>query len=296
MSPVRIFILVIAFVAAIALAVLVRGMFGGKSAAPVAVAAAPTPPAAATVQVLTAQHDLAIGARLTSADVTWTPWPAGALNPAFITDGAAPAPIPTGTKAVEAKATQVASSMVGQGPIQALEGSIVREPMITGEPIVKRKLVHGGDSGYMAVVLSPGMRAMSVSVTVDSAAGGFILPGDRVDVMASHQLDGGKGYSSDMVLQNVKVLAVDQATEAAKDAKALVGAVATLEVSQGDAPVLARAQAEGRSNGGLTLALRSYADIGGPTGRTANALGSNGPGSTIHVYRAGQASEVTVQR
>jgi pilus assembly protein CpaB len=293
MSPVRVFILVIAAFAAIALAFVLRGAAGRKPApaAPVE-AAAPVP--ASTVQVLTASHDLAIGTRVSSSDLAWTPWPAGALNPAFITDGSAPAAPVTGAQAVAKKASQTASGIIGQGPMQALEGSIVREPIISGEPIVKRKLVRGGDSGYMAVVLSPGMRAMSVSVTVDTAAGGFILPGDRVDVVQSHQMEGGKGYSSEIVLQNLRVLAIDQATEAAKDAKSIVGAVATLEVPKSDADLLARTQAEGRGGGGgLILALRSYADIGGPSGRTG---GPGGSGSTIHVYRAGQASEVTVSR
>jgi pilus assembly protein CpaB len=295
MSPVRVFILVIAAVAAIALAFVLRGAVGGKRAAPAAaVAAAPAAAAnAPTVQILTARRDMPIGTRISAADVTWTPWPASALNPAFITDGAAPAAPATGAQAVAEKAKQTATGMIGQGPIQALEGSIVREPIITGEPIIKRKLVRGGESGYMAVVLSPGMRAMSVSITTDTAAGGFILPGDRVDVLQSRPMEGGKGYSSEVVLQNVRVLAVDQTTEAAKDSKSQLGAVATLEIPQADAELLAKAQAEGKSGGGLVLALRSYADIGGPSGRTG---GPSGSASTIHVYRAGQASEVTVSR
>jgi pilus assembly protein CpaB len=294
MSPVRVFILVIAAVAAIALAFVLRGAVGGKPAAPAAVAAAPAPTVATpTVQILTARRDLPIGTRIAASDMTWTAWPAGALNPAFITDGAAPAAPATGAQAVAQKAGQTATGMMGQGPAQALEGSIVREPIISGEPIIKRKLVRGGESGYMAVVLSPGMRAMSVSITTDTAAGGFILPGDRVDVLQSRPVEGGKGYSSETVLQNVRVLAVDQVTEAAKDSKSQVGAVATLEVPQADSELMARAQAEGKSGGGLVLALRSYADIGGPSGRVG---GPGGSGSTIHVYRAGQASEVTVSR
>lgn len=295
MSPVRVFILVIAAFAAVALAFVARSAFGPKApvAAPVA-AAAPAAPTVTTVQILTASRDLPIGTRVASSDLAWTAWPSSALNPAFITDGAAPAAPATGAQAVADKATRTATGMMGQGPMQALEGSIVREPIISGEPIVKRKLVRGGESGFMAVVLSPGMRAMSVSITVDSAAGGFILPGDRVDVMQSRQLEGGKGYSSETVLQNVRVLAVDQTTQASKEATSQVGAVATLEVPQADAEVLARAQAEGKSGGGLVLALRSYADIGGPSGRVGPRSG--GAGSTIHVYRAGQASEVTVSR
>ena len=62
-----------------------------------------------------------------------------------------------------------------------LIGAVVREPIASGEPMVERKVVKGGEGGYLAVVLQPGMRAIGVPVSVESGAGGFILPGDRVD-------------------------------------------------------------------------------------------------------------------
>src|SRR5690606_9287495 len=100
----------------------------------------------------------------------------------------------------------------------------------------------------------PGMRAMAISVTVDTAAGGFILPGDRVDVLQAGDVDDRSVTRT--VMRNVRVLAIDQAAAPAKDANTLVGAVATLEIPAGDAEVLAGAQIQARNGGGLVLALR----------------------------------------
>lgn len=63
------------------------------------------------------------------------------------------------------------------GPINALAGAIVKEPLFANEPVTDRKLVRAGQSGYMAVVLQPGMRAMAVPVSVETAAGASSSPG-----------------------------------------------------------------------------------------------------------------------
>ena len=94
-------------------------------------------------------------------------------------------------------------------------------------------------------------------------------------------------------MQNVKVLAIDQATRAAEDAQAVVGATATLEVSGRDAEVLALAKSEGE----LSLVLRSYADTAGPSGHVPGAVrgrATGGGGSVVRVYREGQAETVAV--
>ncbi len=288
MGTVRIIVLVVAALAAIGLAFVVRRMAAGHRApAPVAVAApAPTRP---SVQVLTAKHDLAIGTRVSPADLSWSAWPAGAINPAYITDGATP----TTAAAFGATAAKAATLMVsGGGAMQALSGAIVREPILSGEPIVERKLVRGGQGGYMSVVLQPGMRAVSVPVTVESGAGGFILPGDRVDVVMTRKGDqgGGGGASApsavaDTVLRNVRVVAIDQRVEPDKNAKAIVGSTATLETPAGDVEMLLRSKAQGE----LSLVLRSYADLGGASGAMAARA------STIRIVRAGHISEATVQ-
>ncbi len=292
MGAVRIVVLVVAAVAAIALAFVVHKMTSGRPAAPApVVAAAPDKP---TVQVLVAKRDLQTGTRLSPADLAWQAWPADSLNPAFITDGSAPIAPP---KTVAGKAAQVAksatSALSGGGAMQNLTGAIVREPILANEPVTERKIVRGGEGGYMAVVLQPGMRAMAVEVNATSGAGGFILPGDRVDVLMSRKIearggDTGAGASAQtasaqIVLQNLRVLAIDQQVEPDKAAKTMVGATATLEVPAADTEVLVRAKQEGD----IALALRSYADTGGPSGRAVAAQGQS-----IRIVRAGKASEV----
>lgn len=296
MSAVRLFILVIAAIAAIALAFVVRGAFAPKSPEATRAAVAPTamaPAGAPMVKVLVASHDLPVGARLTSTDMSWQDWPAGNLNAAFITDGQGPQTAPTGAAAVAKKASDAANTMLGGTALTAIVGAVVREPLLSGEPIIARKIVKAGEGNYLSVVLTPGMRAIAVPVTVDSAAGGFIMPGDRVDVLLSRD-NGDNGLVTGTVLRNLRVLAIDQTVEPAKDAKTIVGAVATLEVASGEAELMADAQAQARKGGSLVLALRAYTDAGAPA--AAGGSGAGGPGRVVRVYRAGQASQVTVSR
>ncbi len=297
MNAVRLIILLVAAVAAIGLAFVVRGAFGDKKTAAAVAAPVVTAVSKPTSQVLVAKHDLPIGARLTPADVDWQPWPADSLNPAFITDGAPPATPSTGAKAAVDDAKKAASTLFGGAAMQQVVGAIVKEPILANEPMTLRKLVRSGEGNYMAVVVQPGMRAMSISVTVDTGAGGFILPGDRVDVILATQAEGGRGYSSSTVLRNIRVLAIDQASEPDKGAKTMVGAVATLEINTGDTEVLTSAQATAKAQGLLVLALRSYADAGAASGRVAaRGASSDEDTTTVRVYRAGQPSEVTVTR
>jgi pilus assembly protein CpaB len=137
-------------------------------------------------------------------------------------------------------------------------------------------------------VLLPGMRAMSVPINAETAVGGFILPGDRVDVLQSKQAADGRTWVSETLMRNLRVLAIDQKTDPEKDARTIVGAVAVLEVPAADAEVLSRGKAQGE----MQLALRSYADLGGAASR--GVPGKRG-GQGLRVYRGGSASEVLVR-
>ena len=310
MKPARIAVICIAAVAAIGLAFVVRAM--GSSGKPIAVAsAAPAAEVRPMAKVLVAARDLEPGQRLTDADLSWKDWPVDEVNPAFITDGSVPIAAPP--TAAEAKAaadaaakpagavaavTRAATDLATGGAKADYFGSVVREPILAGEPIVPRKIVRAGDSGYMAAYLEPGMRAMAIRVTVETAAGGFILPGDRVDVLLTQETNlanlgaesAGRGskFASSTVMQNVKVLAIDQSTRAGEDEQAVVGATATLEVGPADAEALALAKSEGE----LSLVLRSYADTAGPSGR----VHAPKPEATaVRVFRGGAPEVVVVQ-
>ena len=293
MSPVRLLIVLIAAVSAIGLAVVLQRALGGKPAAPAAVAA-PAAPGKPMTQVLVAKRDLPIGTRLVAADVAWQAWPSDALSGAFITNGAAPAAPDGKVEAAKAAVAGAADQMIGGDPAKIVEGAIVRDPILTGEPITNRKIVRGGEGGYLSVVLTPGKRAMAVPVTSETAAGGFILPGDRVDVLMTREAqssDGGGGNGrlvvAETVLQNIRVLALDQSTAADKDAKSIVAATATLEVGPTEAEALTRAKA----GGPVTLALRAYTDLGGPSGLARKAAVAD---STIRINRGGQTSNISV--
>ena len=313
MKPARIAVICIAAVAAIGLALVVRAM-GSSSGEPAAVAAAE--PARPMAKVLVAARDLAPGQRLTDADLEWKDWPADEVNPAFITDGSVPVPQAEpaeGEEAAEAPAedeakpagtvarvARAAEALTSGGATSEYFGSVVREPILAGEPIIGRKIVRAGDSGYMAAYLEPGMRAMAIAVSTETAAGGFLQPGDRVDVIVTVELDSSSDedanrakFLSRLVLQNVKVLAIDQSTRAEDDQQAVVGATATLEIAPGDTETLALAKAAGI----LSLTLRSYADTAGPSGRVgsvARAAPVARRPSEVRIFRGGEPEVVTI--
>ena len=291
-----IIIVAIAAICALGAALLVGRLLVHPAPAAPVVAAAPKPMA----QVLVAHRELAIGTVLASGDLAWQPWPIDAVNPAFITDGQTPQAAPSGTTAVMASTvTRAAAGVTAHGPMEALYGAIVREPILANEPVTSTKLVRGGEGGFMAVVLRPGMRAIAVPINSATAAGGFILPGDRVDVLQSHQQEAGStggspprtGQVAQVLLRNVRVLAIDQTTKAPKNTPSVIGAVATLEVPAAYSDVLVRAKALGE----IVLALRAYADAGGPTVRAQADNASLGAG-IVRIYRPGDSkpTEVTV--
>jgi pilus assembly protein CpaB len=294
-----IIVLAIAAFGAIGLALIVGAMTKHKNAsAPVVIAS--SAPAVPMAKVLVAKHDLPVGTRLSFEDLAWQDWPATAINPAFITDGQGARVTPTGPASAviadQAQKTVKAAAQVvsgGSGPMQQLYGSIVREQILANEPIINAKLVRGGEGGYMAIVLKPGMRAMAVQVNTNTAAGGFILPGDHVDVLQSRSVDasangGHASFAAQTLLRNVRVLAIDQNSQAPKNgAQSQVGSTATLEVAAADTEVIARAKAAGE----VILALRAYSDANGPSGRTD---GDSGDVGQVRIFRSGQAPEVMV--
>ena len=117
----------------------------------------------------------------------------------------------------------------------------------------------------MAAILPPGMRAVSVEISPESAAGGFVLQNDRVDVIlsrrdkAAEKINGGvETFTSEIILRDVRVLAIDQAVEEKDGQRVVVGKTATLELT----PEQAEKLAVSRQMGSVSLALRSMADLG----------------------------------
>src|SRR5579864_8687649 len=212
----------------------VAAMLAGRSEKPpeVKVQAAPK---FASVDVLVAKSDIAMGQTVSPADVQWQEWPISAATGNFIRKNEQP-------KAIE-----------------NLAGSIARAPFVNGEPIRDAKLVNAKGSGFMAAILPSGMRAISTQISPETGAGGFILPNDHVDVILTRSEEHPENPSmpesvvSEVILPNVRVLAIDQAPKEKDGQTNLIGRTATLELKPGQAEMLARA----RQMGTLTLALRS---------------------------------------
>ena len=145
--------------------------------------------------------------------------------------------------------------------VNLFEGAVVRSLMRAGEPLDKSKIVTPQDGGFMSSVLYPGMRAISVGVNVVSANAGFIFPGDRVDLLLTHEVDNAqtnvKTHVTETVVEGVRVLAIDQ-TVTNPDNKAVVPKTVTLEVTPKQAEEILVAQELGR----ISLILRSQSSVG----------------------------------
>jgi pilus assembly protein CpaB len=195
------------------------------------------PPPLATVDVLVAKNDLATGQVIGASDVGWQTWPALSAG-AFIKK----------TERPDAAAQFV--------------GAVVRAQVATGEPIRESRVVMAKVNGFMAAILPHGMRAVSLDVSPDTGAGGFILPNDHVDVIltrrdkAAEKATGVEQYTSEAILKNVRVLAVDQVIGEKDGQKVVIGKTATIELDPRQAETLALS----RQLGTLSLALRSLLD------------------------------------
>lgn len=207
---------------------------------PVAQAEAPKEVNIETVDVLVARSDIQVGAVVDNSMVDVQPWPKHLVLNGFITN----APESGG-----------------------VVGKIVRSPIQAREPFIKTKLANPNDPGFLAAGLPAGMRAITISIDSITGVGGYVFPGDHVDVLFTHNLAGGdKGQSSgkasvsEVVAPNVRVISVgeravvDPNSGGAKDAASAKSV--TVEVSEEFVQRIRLAE----KNGFLSLVLRSIKD------------------------------------
>ena len=264
MNTARIVVLVIALGAGGVAAYLASG-YDNKPAAPLPVAEK-----LPTVEVLVAKNDIQLGQAVKPEDLQWEVWPAATASSAFIRRDNRP-----------------------EAQIQ-IAGSIARVPLMQGEPIREQKLVKADGSGFMAAILPTGMRAVSTEISPETGAGGFILPNDRVDVILSKreknpdQKGSPDVVNSEVILSNIRVLAIDQAPKEKDGQTAVVGKTVTLELKPEQTETLARA----RQSGTLSLALRSIADVNAPE-RVDDRMKRS---DSINVVRYGVPSPTTTQK
>ena len=195
-----------------------------------------------TTDLAVAAAELPIGQVLKSGDLRWQAWP---------TDY-----VPAGT----------VSKAEAPGGLPEFDGSIVRSPILAGEPIRRDKLVKANSNAFLSAILPPGMRAVAISIDTrgSTSAGGFILPNDRVDILRTYRDDeaskagGIDVQNSETILSNIRVLAIGQNVQDKNGEKVVTGDTATLEVTPAQTEALSLAQKTGQ----LSLALRSLADAG----------------------------------
>lgn len=193
----------------------------------------------ATADVLVAGRNVPPGERVGTLGLQWRSWPADGVVPDMITKEEMP------------------------DALNRLQDARARVALLAGEPIIEARIVQPGETGFLSSILQSGMRAFAIPIDDLTSVSGFVLPNDRVDVILTRQIvdSGGKNKTatSEAVLTNVKVLAVDQTLGSGVDEAAVPGGrTAVLELDQRQTEVLARLLSLGQ----VSLALRSNDDKG----------------------------------
>jgi pilus assembly protein CpaB len=277
----------IALALAVGAALFARSWLEEQRRPTVAEAAAP---AIKLKQVLVAAEDLHVGRFLEAGVMRWQDWPDVSLPSGYIVEGS--------------------------GSPDELSGAVVRHEVAAGQPIIRTAVVKPGDRGFLAAVLDPGMRAVSVPVDEASSNAGLIFPGDRVDLILTQRIGGdGEGQSaprrvSETVLGNVRVIAMgrslrgDQAEDGPPVAQVRT---ATLEVTPEGAEKVALVTELGK----LSLSLRSLARIqNGEAAEAAEAAEritwdsdvarvlrpENRPASTLALIRGRESSLIALPK
>lgn len=232
----KLLLLIMALVMAGISAVVVRGMFGGKSeaeAAPMMAAPQPTGP-----EVAVAVRPLPVGTIIGAESFRYQRWPAELVNKNYY--------------------------IKGESDLGTLNGSVVRYAVTAGAPVTQGALVKPGDRGFLAAALGPGMRAVTISVSAQSGVAGFVFPGDRVDLMLTQEVPGGGDgpplKAAETIIRNVRVLAADQRTDKTVDEQGKTIVANTSSVTLEATPKIAEKIAVAQTIGQLSLSLRSIAD------------------------------------
>lgn len=182
-------------------------------------------------RIIVAKRGLPAGTLIKKNQLRWQAWPDTVISDAYLVDG--------------------------ETKLDSLIGTVVRLGIAAGEPITETRVVRPGQRGFLAAVLRPGFRAITVGVNTTSGVAGFVFPGDRVDLILSHSIgrEGANGRvrrASETVLTDVRVLAIDQSTNDQVE-KPNPSKNVTLEVTPKQVEVVSLLTDIGR----LSLSLRS---------------------------------------
>ncbi|MFI5000508.1 MAG: Flp pilus assembly protein CpaB [Reyranellales bacterium] len=234
MNSKRVVFLLLAVIVAGATAFLARAWLQNERAAMLAQIGVHRegPPPAPALQVLVARTAVHVGQIVKPDDMRWQSWPQGSLAPTYVIEG--------------------------KRPQSDFVGAVARGSIGAGEPVTEAKLVLANARGFMAAVLQPGARAISVPVTATSAVSGFIYAGDHVDVLLTHVLNGQQGQhnATETILRNARVIAMDQKLDFSPGDKPDIAKTATLELTPKQSEIVTLAIKMGE----LSLVLRSLQD------------------------------------
>lgn len=255
MNSRSIILIVAAVLVAGGTAFMARGLLSNKE--PEAVAQAPVEQGK---KVLVASANLPAGHIIQEADVSWQKWPSDGVNSAYLVEG--------------------------QADIATVVGAVIRRGIVAGQPVVEAMVARPGDRGFLAAVLRPNMRAVTISVQKRTGLAGLVFPGDKVDLILlqmlpeikgpdGEELTGPDSYeprTAETFLENVRVLAVDTVLNDLESEEGANGNLdtVTLEVTPKQAEMIAAV----RDTGDLSLSLRGLAKETKETGPSVAAIGN----------------------
>ncbi len=196
-----------------------------------------------TKSVLVATDNMPVGTRMSINKVKWQDWPEQSISPYYIT----------------MEDTDPQTKQISEQRVQEMEGSVVRYAIASGEPVKSSSLINPNDKSILSAVISPHKRAFTVTLDRRAHISGHLAPGDFVDVVVALRSSDRKqrGSIGSTVVSNVKVLSVDSDLGGAEKEGGKLPKTVTLEVTPGQAEVLAAALKDGTP----AISLRSIASV-----------------------------------
>jgi pilus assembly protein CpaB len=190
-----------------------------------------------------------------------------------------------------------------------LRGSLVRKNLDTGSPITSENVLPRGDRGFLASVLAPGTRAISIKVDVETGVAGLINPGDYVDVVltqVAEKADLAHRALSETLLNNIRIIAIDQEVQGGPTNPAAAGKVAQTVSLQLEPEQVKRIEVA-KHLGTLSLAMRAALEL--PNTADSRTISScdvspeiarqnaiAGQSAAVVVYGAGKVQEYSVRK
>lgn len=220
-------------------------------------------PADPMVEILVAGKALPAGHRVGGEDLKWVTWPEAHRPPTSVLRRDRPT------------------------ALEDFQGVLVRANVSMGETVTPDRFILDRSRSFMSALLGEGMRAVAIPASPVDTAGGFILPGDRVDILRVVTSTGG-GPKAEPILTNVKILAIGSQIKEEDGQRTMMGATATIEVLPAQADLIAVAQ----KSGSLTMTLRPFTKDAGAMPVQAAPLEKKEEAKSLRIVRSGVASDL----